>query len=194
MSANASSQVTSSNVPRGSDFGFVRRSGWFNRFGSWCTAPNDVPLWHAKPPDTGWSRSGWMAITLPSPSVSATSGQSGSQIRQCVGVSVVPLPDIGVPLVRTPPTLPACDLLEHCDGAGRVGEHHVMTAREIVELEAVIGRALVREVEAGKRRIGVPDEDLAERVPTCRVVPRRVGLAPEREVGETRADERGELA
>ena len=39
--------------PAGSDFGLTRRSGWSRRLGSWCTAPNDVPLWQAKPPETG---------------------------------------------------------------------------------------------------------------------------------------------
>src|SRR3954447_15522664 len=101
MSANASSHVTSSNSPRGSVFGLTRRKGWSSRLGSWCTAPKDVPLWHAKPPETGWSRSGWIATTAPCSSVSATNGQSGSQIRQWVGVSVVPVPGMLPPVVRT---------------------------------------------------------------------------------------------
>ncbi len=44
MSPIASSHVTRSNAPSGSDFGLVRRNGWFKRLGSWCTCANDVPL------------------------------------------------------------------------------------------------------------------------------------------------------
>ena len=46
-------------------------------------------MWHANPPDTGWSRSGWIATTVSDSSTSATSGHSGSQIRQNVDTRVV---------------------------------------------------------------------------------------------------------
>ena len=57
------------------------------------------------------------------------------------------------------------DRFQHGDRARGVGEHHVVPARELVQLEAGVDRALMRQVEAGQRRIGVAHVDLAQRIP-----------------------------
>ena len=76
ISSSASGQVTRSKPPSGR-----RRSGCKTRSGSFWTSVIAIPFGHAKPAESGCSRSGRSFVSSPSVTV-ATMPQSGSQIRQ----------------------------------------------------------------------------------------------------------------